>query len=234
MFVKWLLLIMVADMVISYIFYRSFIAFLIFLLPMHGYFTIIRNYVVKRRKQEVTIQFKELCNSLCAQLVAGYSLENSLRESYTEVCQMYGDQAWISREVRGMIGKLKLNVTIEECFRDFGERSGIEEIKLFAQIIRTAKRSGGDVIEIVKNASDTIRQKIEVEREIRIIINAKKYEQRIMDIVPLLIVVYVEFTSGEMMKVMYQGLFGRLVMTVCLIIYVTALILGEKMTQIEL
>ena len=124
-------------------------------------------------------------------------------------------------------------MNIANCFEDFGNRCQIEEIILFSDVINIAKRSGGNIIEIVKNAADSICQKIEVEREIETIINSKKYEQRIMDIVPLIMILYVNFTSGNMMSVMYNTLIGKLIMTICLLLYTVAFIIGEKITNIS-
>ena len=225
---------MVVAVVFAYIFYRSRVAVVVFLIPTPLYFREIKKLVIRKRRQEVTLQFKELCNSLCAQMVAGYSVENAVREAYYALMQMYEERAWICRELKGMLVKMKFNITVEDCFEDFGNRSGIEEIQLFAQIVKTAKRSGGDVIEIVKDTASSISQRIEVEREIRVLINAKKMEQRIMDIVPLLIVLYVDLTAKDMMKFMYHGLPGRLVMTVCLVVYLAAFAIGEKITQIKM
>ena len=233
-YIKYILIISAVASIFSYIFYRNVLSFVTFLIPMNFYFKIIQARLIKKRKQEVTMQFKEFCNSLCAQLMAGYSIENSMKECYAELTQMYGKKACICRELAGIMSKIKLSITVETCFEDFGERSDIEEIKLFAQILKTAKRSGGDVIEIVKNSSATISQKIEVEREIRMIINAKKYEQRIMDVVPLLIVMYVDLTSKDMMNMMYHGILGRIVMTICLMVYIAAFVLGEKLTDVEM
>ena len=219
-YIKYILIISAVASIFSYIFYRNVLAFVTFLIPMNFYFKIIQARLIKKRKQEVTMQFKEFCNSLCAQLMAGYSIENSMKECYAELTQMYGKKACICRELAGIMSKIKLSITVETCFEDFGERSDIEEIKLFAQILKTAKRSGGDVIEIVKNSSATISQKM--------------YEQRIMDVVPLLIVMYVDLTSKDMMNMMYHGILGRIVMTICLMVYIAAFVLGEKLTDVEM
>ena len=72
-----------------------------------------------------------------------------------------------------------------------------------------------------------------MEREIETINNSKKYEQRIMDIVPLIMILYVNFTSGNMMSVMYNTLIGKLIMTICLLLYTVAFIIGEKITNIS-
>ncbi|MDE7430667.1 MAG: type II secretion system protein F, partial [Lachnospiraceae bacterium] len=89
------------------------------------------------------------------------------------------------------------------------------------------------MIEVVRNAADSISRKLEVEREIRVILNAKKYEQMIMNVVPLFIVVYVNITSPGIMKVMYETAMGRIIMTICLGLYIFAFLLGMKFTDIE-
>ena len=54
-----------------------------------------------------------------------------------------------------------------------------------------------------------------------------------MDIVPLIMILYVNFTSGNMMSVMYNTLIGKLIMTICLLLYTVAFIIGEKITNIS-
>ena len=172
--------------------------------------------------------------SMTAQLIAGYSIENSLVEVYRELSQLYGKESYICKETKILIIKLRLNITIENAIENFAIRSGIEDIKLFSEIISIAKRSGGDLIKIVKNAANSISRKIETEREIKVIINSKKYEQMIMNIIPIGIIVYVRLTSPNMMSIMYNSITGRIVMSVCLMIYVFAFFLGYKISKVEI
>lgn len=232
-YLKYILVISALAGIFSYIFYQSIIAYIIFMIPTYFYLQVISGYLSDKRKNELTMQFKEFCLSLCAQLMAGYSIENGMKETYHELLQMYGKNSYICRELEVILAKLKINVVIEVCFSDFAARSNIDEIKLFAEIIKIAKRSGGDMIEVVRNAADSISRKLEVEREIRVILNAKKYEQMIMNVVPLFIVVYVNITSPGIMKVMYETAMGRIIMTICLGLYIFAFLLGMKFTDIE-
>lgn len=220
--------------IFSYIFYKSVVAYIIFMTPFYFYFKGIKRYLAEKRTQEFTMQFKEFCLSLSAQLMAGYSLENAIKETYRELSQIYGKKSYICSELSAILSKLKIGIVIEKCFEELAIRSDIEEINLFAEIIKIAKRSGGDMIGIVRNAGDSISQKLEVEREIRVIMNGRKYEQMVMNVVPLFIVVYVNITSPDMMKLMYETVMGRIIMTVCLVLYILAFILGIKLTDIEI
>ena len=54
-----------------------------------------------------------------------------------------------------------------------------------------------------------------------------------MDGIPLFILVYVRFASPELLRVMYETLAGRLVMTLCLIVYLFAVFLAERILRIR-
>lgn len=227
-----ILIICVAG-VYSYIFYKSIIAFFIMIVPSYFYLRLIKRGFTKRRLRTLTYQFKEFCISLSAQLSAGYSMENALVEIYRELSQIYGDNSYICKEVKSIIFKLKISINIEEGFRNLAERSNIDDIRLFSEVIGIAKKSGGDIIEIVRNTADSICRKIEVEREINIIINGKKYEQSIMNAVPIILVLYMNFTSPDIMAVMYNTIIGKIIMTICLIVYILAFYMGLKIADIR-
>lgn len=219
--------------VYSYIFYKSIIAFFIMIIPSYFYLKFIKKVFIKRRLWALNYQFKEFCMSLSAQLSAGYSMENALVEVYRELSQIFGDNSYICMEVKSIMLKLKISINIEEGFRNLAERSNIEDIRLFSEVIGIAKKSGGDMIEIVRNTADSIYRKIEVEREIKIIINGKKYEQSVMNVVPIVLVLYMNVASPDMMSVMYNTIIGKVIMTICLIMYILAFYLGLKIADIR-
>lgn len=220
--------------IFAYVFYRSWIAFLIMSPSVILFLKFIKVKLNQKRKKTLTIQFKEFCLSLSAQLIAGYSMENAIKESYIEMENMYGKNAYICKELIVILSKMKINSPVEVCIKEFAKRSNIEDIYLFGEIISIAKRTGGDIIEVVKNASDTIYQKIEVEREIDTIINSKRFEQNIMNVVPLFIVIYVDITSENMMSVMYNTILGNIIMTACLLLYIVTVFISIKISTIKI
>lgn len=219
--------------VFSFIFYNNIISFFIFLIPGPVYIKYFRKKFILRRKEKLLEQFREFLVSLSAQLSSGYSMEYGLLEVLPEMRQMYGMDGYICKEIMIMLNRLSLNIKIEDTLKDFGNRSGIYEIKLFSEVISVSKRTGGDMINIIKKTSETISRKFEVNREIKEIINAKKYEYMVMCCMPEVIVLYMRFTAGDLMGALYNSLMGRVVVTICLIIYFFAVIIGLKMTEIK-
>lgn len=217
----------------SYIFYESLFASIIMLPIIVPYFKILQKRLCKKQQQKLKTEFKECCMSLAAQMSAGYSIENSIREAYEEMRELYGENSFICRELKIITEKLKNNISIEEAMAQLAIRSSNQDIRLFSEVLTISKRSGGDLIGIVKSAALNISEKAEVEREIKSMISEKQLEQGIMSIIPLMMILYVKISSPEMIEVMYQTVAGRIIMSCCLIIYIFAFLLGMKITDIE-
>lgn len=218
---------------ISYLFYKSFLPFLI-LSP--GIVIIIGSYrekLKRQRKAKLNIQFKDGIMALSASLGTGYAIENAFREAYVEVSLLYGKDSYISKEFEYMIYQLQINITVEEVLEDFGKRSGLEDIENFAQIFKIAKRSGGDLIQVIRSTAETIGQKIDTKREILTILSAKKYEQKIMNLVPFGIILYIKISNPEFLNIMYETIMGRIIMSICLIVYCVAYKISESIVNIH-
>ena len=139
----------------------------------------------------------------------------------------------MAQEFENIIRHMQLNMPLEQLMEDLAQRSGIEEIVSFTQVFGFAKRSGGDMMKIFQDTVEKIRQKTDVEREIETVIAAKKTEQRIMDLVPFGILLYVGAASPEFLEPLYGNWSGALVMTVCLLGYAGAFFLSEKILAIQ-
>ena len=67
---------------------------------------------------------------------------------------------------------------------------------------------------------------------IRLLSAAKKYEQDIMNMVPIGIIFYIRMTNPGYFDSLYHNLFGIIVMTAALFVYVGAYLLSEKILEI--
>lgn len=179
------------------------------------------------------MQFKEMIQSMAAALSTGYSVENAMRETQKELKIIYSQGDGITKEMAHMIGQIRVQIPMEQILEEFACRVREEDVKNFAAVFSAAKRSGGDLIAIIQDTVIQISGKIEVKREIDTVLAAKRYELRVMSIIPYAIIAYMSFSFPEFMSCLYGNLIGIGVMTICLIVYMGACALGEKLIHIE-
>lgn len=219
--------------VTAYVFYRSAAAFIL-LTPGFVFYARVRNRQAENnRKRLLALQFRESILAVSTAMNAGYSVENSFIEAWHDMKRAYGEEAPITEEYGRIVMKLRDNEQIEYIIRDFGRRSGIEDINDFAAVFEAAKRIGGDMTRIIKRAASNISEKIEVKREIETVMTSRRFETRIMEVMPFGILLYLQAGSSELISVLYEGIPGRAVMTAALGVYLTGVLMAEKIIDIE-
>ena len=57
--------------------------------------------------------------------------------------------------------------------------------------------------------------------------------KRIMCIIPIVIMLYLRLETGDFMDVLYHNLFGIIVMSTCLMVYIVSYFMAEKVIAIE-
>lgn len=187
----------------------------------------------RRAKRQTLLEFKELLYALSANLKTGYSVENAWLGARKDMCLLYPQGSRIIKELDIIAAQLHLNVPIEKAVAAFAERSQLEEIQSFAEVLYTAKRSGGNLVHMMDKTATVIAEKIEVEQEIQTILSGKRMEQRIMCGMPFLMLLYLKITNPEYLAAMYHNWFGIIVMSLCLIGTGIAAYWGSRIVGIE-
>ena len=191
--------------------------------------------IIEKRKNQLTLQFKDMLYSLSSALSVGKSVETGIRDSLQDLRVMYPDpNTDILREMEYILRGIGMNNTVEEMFAQFGERAHLEDIDNFVDIFVTCKRTGGDLIEVMRSTSNTIGEKIEVKQEINTMISGKKYEFNFMMILPVIMVEFLALTSGDYMDPVFTEPAGIAAMTAAIAIFAVAYVVGSKIMKIDI
>ena len=190
--------------------------------------------LIEKRKEQLKTEFLTELLLLGDLLRSGHSFENALRATEKELLELYGEGSDMLSEIRLMMAGFSLSRTPEELFLDLSERADVPEIREFASVFSLVNRTGGQIREVIQGVSESLTEAFAVEEEIRTMIASKRMEQRIMDVMPAAILLYVKTASPELLASMYETLSGRLIMTGCLLVYVLAYYWSEKIMDIKM
>lgn len=218
---------------VSYVFYRSVLVFLITLPVAACYPILMKTRLKEQRLRTLTLEFKEGITILSSFLSAGYSVENAFSASVRELTVMYGREGLITREFSHMEGQMRMNRPVEQVLMEFADRCGLDDVRNFAEVFGVAKRSGGTLVAVISHTAAVIGDRILIQEEIETMNASKQFEQKIMNMIPFLIVIYIDITSPGFFDTMYKTGLGRIVMTVCLVIYLGAYVLSGQIMRIE-
>lgn len=220
-------------MTISYLFYHSILV-TVFLAPLLVPFVEkMRKERITRQNHEIGQQFKDVLISVATSQKAGYALENAFAVSYKDMKKLYGEQSPICKELRRVCKGLRNNIVLEDLLFEMGERTQNSYIREFANVFAVAKRSGGNITQMLEETVSQISTQTDVEKEIDVMISAGKMEARIMEIVPFAIMAYVGIMNPGFFDSLYGNFAGIAIMTVCLAVYLAAYTVIEKIIDIK-
>lgn len=219
--------------IMAYLFYDSIWAFFL-LIP----FAVLslqqkKEQLCQKRKQQLEVEFRDVILSVSSNLQAGYSIENAFEEAYKELVILYGRASLMAQELNLLLRKLANNEQLEDALLNLAKRSGVQDIRDFADIFQIAKRGGGNMQAVIANTAEIIGDKQTVRLEIDTVMSEKKLEQTIMRYIPFLIIFYISITSKGYFESLYHNVTGWLIMTAALVVYGLACKLSDKILNIE-
>jgi tight adherence protein B len=217
---------------IGFLFYNSWIAVLAGLPFLIFYYKSEYQKQLKRKTEELTNRFKEALLSVLSALKAGYSVENAFLEAYQDLNYRFGSEDIMVKELLFINRQIKNNIPIENLMEEFANQSGSDDIRDFAHIFRIAKKTGGDMGKIMERTISIITGRMEIKEDIRILVAGKRYEQKIMDLVPMGIILYIRLSNPGYFDELYHNLSGIVIMTLALVIYLAAYYISEKILEI--
>jgi tight adherence protein B len=233
--VLYILLAGVFFYIIGFIFYNSPIVALIIALMGLYYPKVRKRQLINKQRQELSMQFKQALFSLSTALAAGKSVENAFRGVSQDIKIIYPDpNAYIIKEFDLITIKIENGETIESALSDFSERAKLKDISNFTDVFITCKRTGGDLVEVIRKTSNIISDKLEIKQEISIMIAQKKFEAKILSFAPLVIVAVLSYTSPDYMAPLYQSARGGpVIMTVGLLLLALSYWMTKRIMDIK-
>ena len=221
------------TLAVGLLFFNSVLASLLLSPGFYFFWKEYRESLLAQRKRMMQIQFLDGMQMTATALQAGYSIENAWKEARKELQKIYRPDSFIVREFSLLCAQIDMSRTSEELLASLGRRSGVEEIQSFAEIFETTRRTGGDLLRIIRTTVSSMRQRQDTLAEIETSLSGKVMEQNIMSIMPLGILGYVRLTSPEFLEPVYGNLPGILVMSICLGVYGAAFLWGRSIVKIE-
>lgn len=219
---------------VGYIFYHKIILSALLMFFALKWPKIRTRQIIEKRKSQLTIQFKDMLYSLSSALSVGKSVETGIRDALLDLRVIYPDpETDILVELQYILRGIGMNNTIESMFSQFAERAHLEDIENFVDIFVTCKRTGGDLMEVMRSTSNTIGEKIEIKQEIETMISGKKFEFQFMMVLPILMVLFLTVTSGEYMDPVFTTIQGNVAMTVAILIFGLSYLVGSRLMKIN-
>ena len=192
-----------------------------------------RKQLQVKRMNALKLQFRQLLDNLSVAIGSGKNIPDAIISSYDDMKIIYSDDDYIIKELEFIKTGLVNGINIEEMLKDFGERSGISDIKSFASVFESCYRKGGNIKEIIRSTQKILVDKIEIEMDIQTVVTSSKTELNVMMVMPILLISLIKMSSPDFAR-NFTSAAGIAATTVALIMFVVAYIVGRKILNIKI
>ncbi|MFC2662817.1 MAG: type II secretion system F family protein [Eubacterium sp.] len=219
---------------IGILFYRS-------LLPMIAVPFLLRpaekfgtEFIRRRRKRILRRQFHDFLRCIASSLDVGRGFSEALQEAEKPLMEIYDEKQPIILAVKDMRAQIEhAGATDLEALQRFAKMSDLEEAENLAQVFRAVRTSGGDFSGAVRKCASVLQEKISIEEDIELMITQKRYEGKIITLMPVIIILFLSLTSPEYVSILYGNDAGVIIMTGCLLAAGAAYYLIDRITAIQ-
>lgn len=221
------------NALVSVLFYDSLFAMIPGMVILLFYIKEKKHMLMRKRKKRMQSELQEFFNALIAALQTGRSMENAFLEALRDLQSYTGKDTELVMEIRQICKGVSFGESLEKLLKEFAVRSCLEELEYFSEVFQVGKRSGGNLVGIMKHTIRMLQEKMEAEAEIYTVLSEKRLEFSLMSVIPLGILVYLRIGAGNLIESLYHNVTGILVMTGCVTVYGGCYLYGKRLLEIE-
>ena len=224
---------MFLNAIVSLLFFDSFVAMIPGILLVILYVKEKKRRLMRKRFRQLRTELKEFLNELIVALQTGRSIENAFAEALKDTERYLEKETLFVLEMKKICAGVSIGESLEKLILQFAYRSHLEELEYFAEVFSVGKRSGGNLIAIMKNTIRMIQEKMDGEEEIYTVIADKQMEFQVMCVIPFVIIIYLRISAGTLMNHLYGNITGIAIMAACVLVYGGCYLYGKRILEIE-
>jgi tight adherence protein B len=177
-------------------------------------------------------------NAINAQLVEALQLiANSLRSgfAFTQAVEMAVKQLQspIKDELERFLQDVQLGSKQEEALQAMVERTGSYDVEMMVTTILVQRTTGGNLSEILDNVAETIRERERLQGEIRALTASQRLSGIVLSIYPLFLFLIFSLIAYDLMKVMWEEEFGRVLLGIAAVLQVIGIFVIRRILRLD-
>lgn len=184
----------------------------------------------KRRLVRFNDQLSDMLNLVVNGLRAGYSTMQAMESVSKEL------PSPISDEFRRVVQEMQLGVSMERALDNLLRRIPSDDLDLIITAINVQREVGGNLAEILDTISYTIRERVRIKGEIRVLTTQVMYSGRFLSFMPLIVIAILYLINRPYMMEFFNessGICGYIALGVASVLIVLGYLAMNKLADIE-
>lgn len=181
----------------------------------------------KRRQKQFDQQLGEVLTTMSNALRAGHSLLKAL-----EVVARDSPEP-ASEEFNYLVKELQLGIATETALKNMSERSDSRDLELVITAILIQRQVGGNLAQVLDNISDTIRDRMRIEGEIRTLTAQGRMSGIIIGLLPVALGVFFFWMNPDYIMELFTEPLGLFMVGIAVMSQIIGALFIKKIVQVR-
>lgn len=181
----------------------------------------------KRRLTKFNSQLVNTLISMSNALKAGFSISQAIESVVKE-----GEHP-ISQEFDVFLQQTRVGVSFSEGLANMEQRVGSEDLSLVVMAIETARKTGGNLTEILEVISKTIRERMRIENRIRTLTAQGRLQGIVVGAMPVVICIALLIVDPDLMKPFLYSWVGIITLVIVSLLIAAGGVVIRKIVNID-
>ncbi len=187
--------------------------------------------LIKMKKSKRASLFnKQLIDAMaiiCNCLRTGFSFQTAMESVAKEMAEP------ISYEFDRMLRERNLGLSLEECMAKMIKRTGNKDLQLISNAVIIQKQVGGNLAEILESISDTIKERVKISDEIRVLTSTGRVSGYIVGLLPVFILILLMVINPTYVEEFFVTSNGRTILLVCVVLESIGFLFVKKIVSVK-
>ena len=185
------------------------------------------NRVKSRRQNQIAEQLPGALTAMAKSLRAGTGMLQALAYAASET------PAPLGAELQHTMRDLQLGADPGITFSALSERVGNPDLDIAVTAILIQRNVGGNLSEILNNVTKTIRERVKIQTEIRVLTARHKLQGNLVAVLPVGVAIFFILMNPETGSLLYDSTAGRIALGAGLALELLGLWLIRRLGKIE-
>lgn len=185
------------------------------------------NHQRRRRMVKIEEQLPEALTAMTKSLRAGAGIFQALSFAANET------PAPLGAELQRTLDSLRLGAEPEDAFVEMAERIGSVDMDIVATAIVVQRTVGGNLSEVLTNVNNTIRERVKIQREVRVLTASQRLMGNLVAALPVVVAVAFIAINPDVGELLVTTPAGRIALAVGIGFELVGLWLIRRLSIIE-
>jgi len=185
------------------------------------------NVLKKRRLEKFNLQLVETLANMSNALKAGFSIMQAFEAVVKE------GQKPIAQEFDVFLKQTRVGVSFSDAIENMGDRVKSDDLFLVIAAIETARKTGGNLTEILENISHTIRERMRIQMRIKTLTAQGRLQGIVAACMPVVMGAVLMVMKPDIMLPFLHSAVGVLVIGVVALLIIAGWLVIKKIIDID-